>query len=211
VVILLWVAVACAYLVVVAGLGQGLRMLRRAGRSSRPVRRPIVVPEETMEREREAGGVLATIAAWLGAAAMMILALIVLPFTGGARYPMSPRTPPVTITTPAAPITTPPTPAPANVASIVGVSPVGKQASPPSPAVVTTTPTTPPPAVEASRAILAPPAPAWPIVCGPVAIAQADGPLADVGTELELVKGPITVLTDVGTLEDAGVSLAGCA
>lgn len=167
-----------------------------------------------MQRERDAGGVLATIGAWLGAAAMVVAALLVLPFTGGPRLPTSPRTPPVTVTTPTTPAT--PTPSVDTVAVPQSV-----------PTAPTSADTTPPPSVDtpqalstlaplvasvASRAILEPPAPTWPTVCGPITIGLADGPLADRGTELELEgAGGITVLTDVGTLEDDGVSLVGCA
>ena len=141
-----------------------------------------------MTRERDAGSILATIGAWLGAGAMAVAAFLVLPFTGGGALPRTLPTPPVTITTPTTPavaITTPTTPTAAVVA----------------------------PALRPARVvgITEPPPPAWPIVCGPVTIALADGPLANPGTELELVgAGGITVLTDVGTLHDAGVATGGC-
>jgi hypothetical protein len=160
---------------------------------------PIVEAEGTMDHERDAGGVLATIGAWLGAAAMVVAALLVLPFTGGPRLPMSPRTAPVTVTTP----TTPPTPPPVAVlqsfrSRVPVFAPPARVARdiPPAPRVIVEPPeSTPGPAT----------------VCGPVEIAAADGPLGDPGTELELTgAGGITVLTDVGTLEGDGVSLVGC-
>ena len=162
-----------------------------------------------MRPERDAGGVLATIGAWLGAAAMVVAALLVLPFTGGPRLPMSPRTAPVTITTPTTPptpITTPTTPPP-SVATPATFQVLHVQA-------VKTAESghTPPPATQASsRAILEPPAPVWPTVCGPITIGLADGPLDDPGTELELEgAGGITVLTDVGTLEGDGINVGAC-
>ena len=79
-----------------------------------------------MTRERDAGSILATIGAWLGAAAMAVAALLVLPFTGGGPLPRTAPTPPVTITTPTTPAvltTTPATPPPAQREAVVRAFP----------------------------------------------------------------------------------------